>query len=96
MDVYVVFPQVRESKLRFEAQRTEYEAAISRHQAFIDQLIEDKKSISQKCEQLSTDFRSAERRNKENVKVLSSDIDNAAFLQMEWLNCGRDHHYCLR
>ena len=63
---------VRESKQRFDAQRHEYESAISRHQAFIDQLIDDKKSISQKCEQLTTDIRNIERRNKENVKAMES------------------------
>ena len=36
---------VRESKQRLEAQRQEYEAAIARHQTFIDQLIDDKKNI---------------------------------------------------
>ena len=59
---------MRESKQRLEAQRQEYEGAIARHQvaqqqysrvetflfqSFIDQLIEDKKSISQKCESLT-------------------------------------------
>ena len=63
---------VKESKQRLDAQRHEYEAAIARHQSFIDQLIEDKKSISQKCEALTTELRNNERRNKENVKAMES------------------------
>ena len=41
-------------------------------QAFIDQLIEDKKSISQKCEVLTGEMRAAERRSKENLKAMES------------------------
>ena len=63
---------VKESKQRLDAQKHEYEAAIARHQSFIDQLIEDKKSISHKCEALTTELRNNERRNKENVKAMES------------------------
>ena len=63
---------MKESKQRLDAQRHEYEAAIARHQSFIDQLIEDKKAISQKCETLTTELRNTERRNKENVKAMES------------------------
>ena len=41
-------------------------------QAFIDQLIEDKKGISQKCESLTVELRSAERRSRENLKAMES------------------------
>ena len=63
---------VKESKQRLDAQKNEYEAAIGRHQSFIDQLIDDKKNISQKCEALTTELRNTERRNKENVKAMES------------------------
>ena len=63
---------VKESKQRLDAQKNEYEAAIARHQSFIDQLIDDKKNISQKCEALTNELRTTERRNKENVKAMES------------------------
>ena len=63
---------MKESKQRLDAQRQEYEAAIARHQTFIDQLIDDKKNISQKCEHLTTELRNTERRNKENTKAMES------------------------
>ena len=41
-------------------------------QTFIDQLIEDKKSISQKAESIAVEMRTTERRNRENVKAMES------------------------
>jgi len=62
----------KENRQRQEAQRRQYGEAINRHQTFIDQLIEDKKAISQKCEALATELRTLERRSKENITALES------------------------
>ena len=40
----------KELKSRLHTQKCEYEAAITRHQNFIDQLIEDKKNLSERCD----------------------------------------------
>ena len=68
---------VKESKQRLDAQKHEYEAAIARHQSFIDQLIEDKKSISHKCEALTTELRNNERRNKEKKTKINTEEEKA-------------------
>nr|XP_032816963.1 centrosomal protein of 131 kDa-like isoform X1 [Petromyzon marinus] len=40
----------RERQLQLQQQKEHYETAIQRHLSFIDQLIEDKKNLSEKCE----------------------------------------------
>ncbi|CAM9405457.1 unnamed protein product [Lampetra planeri] len=40
----------RERQLQLQRQKEHYETAIQRHLSFIDQLIEDKKNLSEKCE----------------------------------------------
>ena len=45
---------------------------MARHQAFIDQLIADKKLINEKCEGLATELRTVERRGKENLKAVET------------------------
>jgi 5-azacytidine-induced protein 1 len=62
----------KENKQRQESQRRQYGEAINRHQTFIDQLIEDKKAISQKCETLAAELRTLERRSKENISAMES------------------------
>ena len=62
----------KENRQRQESQRRQYGEAINRHQTFIDQLIEDKKVISQKCETLAVELRTLERRSKENISALES------------------------
>ncbi|XP_058418053.1 centrosomal protein of 131 kDa [Diceros bicornis minor] len=46
-------------------QREHYEATIQRHLSFIDQLIEDKKALSEKCEALVAELKQADRRLQE-------------------------------
>ena len=47
----------RELNLRCKAQKEEYEATLNRHVQFIQQLVEEKKSLAGKCETLATEMR---------------------------------------
>ncbi|XP_023507587.2 centrosomal protein of 131 kDa isoform X1 [Equus caballus] len=50
---------------QLQQQREHYEATIQRHLSFIDQLIEDKKALSEKCEALVAELKQGDRRLKE-------------------------------
>ena len=58
----------KELKQRLHTQKCEYEAAITRHQNFIDQLIEDKKGLSEKCDDQSAEMKAAEKKFKDSLK----------------------------
>nr|XP_005988104.1 PREDICTED: centrosomal protein of 131 kDa isoform X2 [Latimeria chalumnae] len=47
----------KELNHRFKLQKEQYEATIQRHLAFIDQLIDDKKVLSEKCESVLTELK---------------------------------------
>ena len=53
-----------EFEQRLEQQRQEYEATVRRHQSFVDQLIEDKRGLSERCDLLNLDLKNAERRSQ--------------------------------
>ncbi|XP_067006805.2 centrosomal protein of 131 kDa [Anabrus simplex] len=59
----------REMKNRLKQQKEEYEATISRHQKFIDQLIADKKNLSEKCEAVIRELKGNEERHAFNLKA---------------------------
>ena len=63
---------VREHKQRLHSQKEEYEAAITRHQGFIDQLIADKTAMGAKCEKKEKELRAVEKRNSENMKAMEA------------------------
>ncbi|XP_024091404.3 centrosomal protein of 131 kDa isoform X1 [Pongo abelii] len=52
---------------QLQRQREHYEATIQRHLAFIDQLIEDKKVLSEKCEAVVAELKQEDRRCTERV-----------------------------
>lgn len=59
----------KELNVRLAQQKSEYEAAIHRHQNFIDKLIEDKKSLSERCDTLTLDLGNSERKFQETLKA---------------------------
>nr|XP_010340617.1 centrosomal protein of 131 kDa isoform X2 [Saimiri boliviensis boliviensis] len=52
---------------QLQRQREQYEATIQRHLAFIDQLIEDKKILSEKCEAVVAELKQEDQRCSERV-----------------------------
>ncbi|XP_021358763.1 centrosomal protein of 131 kDa-like [Mizuhopecten yessoensis] len=60
----------KEMKKRLEIQKDEYEETIKRHLSFIDQLIDDKKSLSEKCEQLVKELKIIDRKYQEKFKSM--------------------------
>ncbi|XP_012308171.2 centrosomal protein of 131 kDa [Aotus nancymaae] len=52
---------------QLQQQREHYEATIQRHLAFIDQLIEDKKILSEKCEAVVAELKQEDQRCSERV-----------------------------
>ena len=70
LTVYHAKEMDKESQKRLELQKQEYETTIQRHQCFIDQLIDDKKALSDRCEQLIKDVRETERKYKTRIKSM--------------------------
>ncbi|CAG5135243.1 unnamed protein product, partial [Candidula unifasciata] len=60
----------KEMKKRLDVQKEEYEEAIKRHLSFIDQLIDDKKNLSEKCEKLVTELKTIDKKYQEKIKSL--------------------------
>lgn len=52
----------KELSRQLALQREQYEAAIQRHLAFIDQLIDDKKILSEKCEAVVTELKQVDQK----------------------------------
>uniref|UniRef100_A0A2K6FW40 Centrosomal protein 131 n=1 Tax=Propithecus coquereli TaxID=379532 RepID=A0A2K6FW40_PROCO len=57
----------KELSRQLQRQKTHYEATIQRHLAFIDQLIEDKKVLSEKCEAVVAELKQEDQRCRERV-----------------------------
>ena len=70
LTVYHAKEMDKESHKRLDLQKQEYETTIQRHQCFIDQLIDDKKVLSDRCEQLIKDVRETERKYKTKIKSM--------------------------
>ncbi|XP_035198404.1 centrosomal protein of 131 kDa [Oxyura jamaicensis] len=51
-------------------QREQYEAAIQRHLAFIDQLIEDKKALSERCEAVVAELKQVDQKYSKKISQL--------------------------
>ena len=58
----------KELKQRLHTQKVEYEAAITRHQNFIDQLIDDKKGLSERVETQTGEMKAVEKKHKDAMK----------------------------
>ncbi|XP_074648896.1 centrosomal protein of 131 kDa-like [Tubulanus polymorphus] len=60
----------KDMKKRLSVQKVEYEETIKRHLSFIDQLIDDKKILSEKCENLLKELKTMERKFSEKIKQM--------------------------
>ena len=60
----------KEHKQQLSLQRQEYESTIQRHLSFIDQLIDDKKVLSQRCEDLVKKLKETDQKYSTKLKTL--------------------------
>ncbi|XP_078486535.1 centrosomal protein of 131 kDa isoform X2 [Ciona intestinalis] len=63
--------QEKETEQRLKMQKVQYEATIQRHLSFIDQLIDDKKSLNEKCEQLLSEMKQLDKKYQTKIKQLT-------------------------
>lgn len=60
----------KEMKKRLDVQKDEYEETIKRHLSFIDQLIDDKKNLSEKCEMLVKELKTVDKKYQDKIKTM--------------------------
>ncbi|XP_061197331.1 centrosomal protein of 131 kDa-like [Saccostrea echinata] len=60
----------KEMKKRLDVQKDEYEETIKRHLSFIDQLIDDKKNLSEKCEMLVKELKTVDKKYQDKIKTI--------------------------
>lgn len=72
LTVYHAKEMEKEAQKRLELQKQEYETTIQRHQCFIDQLIDDKKVLSDKCELLIKELKEMDRKNKTKITSMET------------------------
>ncbi|CAF1535181.1 unnamed protein product, partial [Rotaria sordida] len=58
----------RELEHRLQLQKDDYEATIQRHLTFIDQLIDDKKKLSERCEHLVDELKTIDKKSSDRLK----------------------------
>jgi len=63
----------KEHKQQLNLQRQEYEGTIQRHLSFIDQLIDDKKVLSQKCEELVKKLKETDQKYTSKLKTVEDN-----------------------
>ncbi|KAK6170509.1 hypothetical protein SNE40_018889 [Patella caerulea] len=63
----------KEMTKRLDFQKDEYEEAIKRHLSFIDQLIDDKKNLSEKCETLVKELKTVDKKYQDKIKNLDEN-----------------------
>ena len=61
----------KEMKKRLHVQKDEYENTIKGHVGFIDQLIDDKKSLTEKCESLVMELKTVDKKYKDKMKTMT-------------------------
>ena len=61
----------KEMKKRLDVQKEEYEETIKRHLGFIDQLIDDKKNLSERCEQLVKELKQVDKKYSDKIRSLT-------------------------
>ena len=55
---------------RLDVQKTEYEETVQRHLNFIDQLIDDKKTLSEKCESLVSELKQVDKKYSDKIRQM--------------------------
>ncbi|CAL8305606.1 unnamed protein product [Boreogadus saida] len=60
----------KELNRNFQLQRDQYEAAIQRHLAFIDQLIDDKKALGERCEALVAELQQVDHKYTKKISQM--------------------------
>ncbi|XP_065066186.1 centrosomal protein of 131 kDa-like isoform X2 [Rhopilema esculentum] len=63
----------KEHKQQLSLQRQEYESTIQRHLSFIDQLIDDKKVLSQRCEDLVKKLKETDQKYSTKLKTVEEN-----------------------
>ena len=61
----------KEHKQQLTLQRQEYESTIQRHLSFIDQLIDDKKVLTQRCEELVGKLKEVDAKYSAKIKQMT-------------------------
>lgn len=61
----------KEMKRQLILQKEEYEETIKRHLSFIDQLIDDKKTLSEKCENLVKELKQVDKKYQDKLKAVT-------------------------
>ncbi|XP_071105625.1 centrosomal protein of 131 kDa-like [Haliotis cracherodii] len=60
----------KEMKKRLDHQKEEYEETVKRHLGFIDQLIDDKKTLSERCEQVVKELKVIDKKYQDKIKSM--------------------------
>ncbi|XP_060796222.1 centrosomal protein of 131 kDa isoform X1 [Neoarius graeffei] len=60
----------KELSQNFQLQKQQYEATIQRHLAFIDQLIDDKKALSERCEGVVAELKQADQKYTKKINQM--------------------------
>ncbi|CAF1152176.1 unnamed protein product [Didymodactylos carnosus] len=63
----------REMMHRLQLQKEEYESAIKRHLTFIDQLIDDKKKLSERCEKVVNEIKLIDKKYSDKIRLLEDN-----------------------
>ncbi|XP_028395235.1 centrosomal protein of 131 kDa-like [Dendronephthya gigantea] len=63
----------KDAKQRLDLQRQEYESTIQRHLSFIDQLIDDKKILSDRCEELVKKLKETDKKYVDKISSLEQN-----------------------
>jgi len=61
----------KEHKRQLNIQRDDYESTIKRHLSFIDQLIDDKKVLTKRCEELVSKLKDVDQKYSGKIKQLT-------------------------
>ncbi|XP_051888748.1 centrosomal protein of 131 kDa isoform X5 [Pristis pectinata] len=65
----------KEMSQRLRVQKEQYESTIQRHLAFIDQLIDDKKGLSEKCESVVNELKQVDQKYTKKIQQMQDQHD---------------------